>query len=195
MRDRDLMFGAVPQLATSVNDQIRENIYNLFRQYYPDLVFTKIKDSTSCNRVRGGSGKSCGSVSVYYAKIKSHISTGYRYVICVIPIDNYVPSHEKHLRDLNWISLQTRLLDVEYKIPAQIYKSSPEIIDYFSKIMFQLAKRDYSSTHYESISGAVGDCDLLLLHSKKNPERSNYPERVDLKSALDNFSTVISLRV
>lgn len=165
-------------IETSIENQLRNSVYQLFNDYYPNLQLTKIKDKD-------------GIHSVYYAKIKSQINIGFRYIVVTIPVDNFIPGYTQPLYGMKWNSFQTRILNQEYKMPIQSIKNpNKDVADYFSNLKFNQSSRQDIATYYKS---KMLECDLLLLHSLKNPDGSVYPQSIDLRSALDSYMCVVSM--
>lgn len=163
----------------NVTKQLQNNVYKLFNDYYPGLVLNKIKDI--------GEGK----YSLYYAKLITQITIGYRYIMVIIPIDNFVAGYSRPLNGMEWVSFQTRLIDAEYKIPQRhMPKPNEGVVDYYAKLKFKKTKKDDHHTYYTS-NHLV--CQLILLHNPKNPSQSVYPEEVDLGGALESFMCEVRL--
>lgn len=162
----------------SVDDQLKQNVYKLIIDLYPKLVCTKIKDVEM-------------KYSIYYAKIRTRLTIGYRYIVVIVPADKFIAGTQHPLSVLPWISFQTRVLNEEYKLTEQPH-SQPDkgVVDYCEKLKFHQEHRDETQTYYRS---NVLNCELLLLHNPKNPSASSYPPTVDLKSALDSFMCCVNI--
>lgn len=162
----------------NINEQLKQNVYKLINDLYPKLVCTKIKDVEM-------------KYSVYYAKIRTRLSIGYRYIVVIVPADKFIAGTQHPLKILPWISFQTRVLNEEYKLTEQMPPTPVDgVVDYCEKIKFHQQKRDETQTYYKS---NVFNCELLLMHNPKNPSSSAYPQTVDLKSALDSYMCCLSI--
>lgn len=88
-------------------DPKKDYIYNLFGEYfnYPKMV--KIKDVKN--------------YSMYGVKINISLGIEFRYILVFVDKDKYPVGYSQDFLKLNWIILQTRTLEDDYKIKVHDY--------------------------------------------------------------------------
>lgn len=150
----------------------RDNIYALFVKYFGDLTMHKIKDVQN--------------YSMYAAKIHCLLSTEYRYVIAFVNLDKLPLGNSEQLRNLQWISLQTRSLSDNHNIPIQNYKPRrmPEFMDRIHLVEHNQRQYTYHSQKLP--------LQITMLPRKKGD--MEYQPNGTIVSALETFSTVVSFR-
>jgi len=153
-----------------------EFLNNLFR----DFVFTK----TNLFDIPG--------FTSYVAKIHSYTDKK-RYVIVMIEKDfnsNFAPE-KAYIHQLNWISLQTRLLDDDPTINSQ--NVDHRFLDHRyidDKISLQSVSTTDNGTFYQCIL----PIEILLLNDKKKNTKYQYPDKLlDIRQALNTFQCIIKL--
>lgn len=152
-------------------DVKKEPSYSLIRSYFGNVKFFKLKDENN--------------MSIYICKIYSNTNEK-RYLIAIIPRDNFDVGTEKRLGALKWISFQTRVLPENYKIEAQNYtQKRSEIFE--SEL--ELIKRFKNRTEYRLKNGKY-PIKISLLHSKKG--LWEFQDTGALNSAIESYCTVIT---
>ena len=159
------------QLIDSGFDPQKDNVYNIFTEYFNNPVMTKVKD--------------VDKYSMYIAKIKAMLGNVYRYVIVFVDKDSNEVKGTKPLKDLPWVSFQTRSLEDYHDIPSHSYHvhKHPELM---AKI--KLTSRDEAKTVYSCEKLPIT---VTLLHTRKN-SRLQYQASGTVVSALETFQTIIS---
>jgi hypothetical protein len=98
-------------------DFLREEIYELFTDYFSNPTLTKIKDVEK--------------FSMYMVKIHAMLGVEYRYLILFVARDSSPPGTQISMSKLPWNVLQTRTLKDEHNIFTHGYV--PRIIDKLNK--------------------------------------------------------------
>ena len=162
---------------TSLDAQLKSNTYTIFREYYDGLIMTKIKD--------------VNSHSMYYAKIQSMLKSIKRYIIAVVPRDINVPGTQMMFKDIQWVSLQAREIEEDYKIEEQTYHPRAYALTQLNKIIIIKNKSQPHelSTAY-SIEYEQLPINLVMLHTSSS---TMYPNKLPLEWVLKEFKVVIVL--
>ena len=151
------------------SNPIKEYIYQMFADYYDNMKMTKIKDDEK--------------FSIYMARLQCLLLNERRFLIVVVPRDQFPPSYQQELATLRWVSLQIRNLEEEYPLSPQSYqmKRTPEF-----QRRLKVLERNTEVTTYK-----VEDlpCHISLLHTRNN--EYEYPNEGSLISALETFRTII----
>jgi hypothetical protein len=162
-------------MTTNLDTQLKHNTYVIFREYYDGLIMTKIKD--------------VNSYSMYYAKIQTMLKSVKRYIIAVIPQDINIPGTKKMFNDMEWVSLQAREIDEDYKLEQQIYHPSKYALAHLGKIILikNKSQPNEQSTAY-SIEYEQLPINVVMLHTSSS---TMYPNKLPLELALKEFKIVI----
>jgi len=151
----------------------KDYCYRIFAEYFDHMRLEKVRDEDK--------------LSIYMAKLPCMLLNEQRYVIAMVPRDNYPPSHQKMLDELQWVSLQTRNLTTEYPtMIRQTYELKRNGV-YEKRVMVR--SRSPEITIYD-----VEDLPLMvsLLHVRRN--EYEYPNEGMLNSALETFRTIIQFK-
>ena len=161
------------QLIDSGFDLQKENVYSLFTQYFEDPEMTKIKD--------------IDKYSMYMTKINALLGIEYRYVIAFINKDNDVINSKQSLRDLKWVSLQTRTLTDEHNLPAHSYFPK-RLIELDRKI--SLVSKDDKQYFYkvEQLPITI----TLLSKAKSKSNGFDYNSSGTIVVALETYQTIVN---
>lgn len=151
----------------------KDYIYKIICEYfdYPDLQ--KVKDDSQ--------------FSTYLCKASGSLINQQRYIIAITEKDNFSIGTRFNLKDLSWISFQTRTLSTKYeKVPTHFYTQKKKEPYTFP---IQGYKRDMKITNYEcpKINGLY----INLIHTKPN-DLWEYPPQGTVGSALETYQTVLS---
>lgn len=125
-----------------------------------------------------------GEYSIYMVRINHLLLNEKRFLILMSVKDNFPPFHIKPMSEINWISLQTRVLHNDY----------PDIITHsydlkrghlFETPLFIETRTNTLSTYKCQDLPIV----LSLLHTRNN--EYEYPNEGVLNSALETYRTII----
>lgn len=151
------------------SDPIKEYVYKLFADYYDNMVLYKIKDD--------------GNFSLYAAKLQCLLLNEDRYIIALIPRDNYPYMRQQNIGQLRWKCLQIRNLEEGYQLPKQAY-SQKRSNDYQRRIILQSRDNDITTYEVEELPVKIS-----LMH--KLGQKYEFPDRGTLVSALETFRTIV----
>ena len=163
------------ELIDSSYNPNKEGIYALFVKYFGDLEMTKIKDVKSNYR----------TYSMYAAKIYCGLTIQNRYVIIFVQGDKLPKGTTEQLKNLQWITLQTRSLTDNHTIPAQRYKPR-RMTEFMTKI--NMTKKDEKQFVYMAEKYPL---EIILLPKKKGLP---YQPKGSIVSALETYNTIISFQ-
>jgi hypothetical protein len=151
------------------SDPVKEYVYQLFTEYYDNMTLRKVKDDDK--------------FSVYMARLQCLLLNEQRYLIAVIPRDQFPPSHQKPLENLRWVSLQIRNLEEEYSIQPQTYNMK-RTQDFQRRIKVESRNENVTTYNVQDLP-----IKLSLLHTRG--QEYEYPNEGSLISALETFRTII----
>ena len=95
------------QVINQQYDPSKNHVYEAFVEYFNNPVLTKIKNVSD--------------FTVYMTKIHSMLGNSYRYLILFVPRDVNSTGEEKAMKDLEWVSLQTRTLEDQHDLKKHSY--------------------------------------------------------------------------
>ena len=148
---------------------VKEYTYRLFADYYDNMILYKVKDD--------------GDFSVYMARLQCLLLNEQRYLIALVPRDQFPPMYRQSLENLRWMSLQIRNLEEGYELEPQSYqmKRTP---DFQRRIKISTRDQDVSTYTIDDLPIQVS-----LLHMRG--QEYEYPNEGSLISALETFRTII----
>lgn len=151
------------------SDPVKEYTYRLFAEYYDDMMLHKIKDDNN--------------FSIYMAKLQCLLLNEQRYLIALVPRDQFPPMYRQSLGRLRWMSLQIRNLEEGYDLEPQSYqmKRTP---DFQRRIKINVRNSDVTTYTIDDLPVQVS-----LLHTRG--QEYEYPDEGTLISALETFRTII----
>lgn len=159
------------QVINPYYDPSKNNVYESFYEYFNNPVLTKIKN--------------VDNYTVYVARIHSMLGNAFRYLILFVERDVNITGTKKKMRELDWVSLQTRTLEDNHDLPSHSYtvRKTPGL----TKIIRIKEQNEQQSTY------TVDEYPLLvtLLHTRKN-NSYQYQPKGTLVSALETFQTIIN---
>ncbi|MBL4898349.1 MAG: hypothetical protein JKX76_01750 [Colwellia sp.] len=185
-----------------------EELYQEFIEYYGNPTLIKL----SVN----------GASSLYYAKVRSLIKVGHRYIIAIVSNDPYEVGNQMALSDLEWVAFQARELEQEIrgcgmfayepkrdsklvKCKITAVNRTPTATEYVPsdpKDIVSESKSVYGSKYQPSISAVDADdtCMLplkvtLIIEDDDSTENNVYkwPTNGNVAAALESFQTVVTL--
>ena len=156
---------------------------HILNQIFSSLVFTKVK--------------TVESFSLYFARLESSTLDGIRYVILAVPF-NRATRPRVNIGEVDWVSLQTRILTVDYPIEEQVldYKALDSRYPYGvgvegdGKIKLVLKSRDAQNTEYMVMNDSL-PIEVVLLHDPKKKSIYQYADSMELRQALSTFQCVL----
>lgn len=151
------------------SDPVKEHTYQLFTEYYDNMTLCKVKDENN--------------FSIYIARLQCLLLNEQRYLIALVPRDQFPPTYRQKLETLRWISLQIRNLEEIYDLEPQSYqmKRTP---DFQRRIKISERTPDVSTYTMDDLPVQVS-----LLHTRG--QEYEYPNEGSLISALETFRTII----
>lgn len=151
------------------SDPIKEYTYRLFADYYDNLIMEKVRDDDH--------------FSVYMARLQCLLLNEQRYIIALVPTDQYPPMRRQKLEDLRWVSLQIRNLEEGPEMQAQSYNMKRNT-DFQRRIKVSARNEDITTYTVDDLPVYVS-----LLHTRGN--EYEYPNEGSLISALETFRTIV----
>ena len=145
------------------------DIHNLTSTYFNNPIMIKLKDENN--------------ESYYFTKIQTQLLNSYRYIIAITPIDNHPINKRTYLKNIPWISLQTRTLKTKYDIPSITYYSNV-----FDDYHIQVIDRKKTYTTYTS-----NDFPIQIHVLVTSTNLFEYPEHATLSNALEKYQTLINI--
>lgn len=150
-------------------DPSKENIYELFTQYFNNPVMTKIKD--------------IDQFSMYMTKIHAILGIEFRFLIVFIFHDIVPIGNQEKLQNLKWISLQTRTLKEDKNLSHHSYVPR-RLADLDKKIT--LIKQDTRQYIYQ-----VENMPLIITLLPKT-KGLDYTSSGSVVSALETYQTIVN---
>lgn len=154
-----------------VYNPVHAQIYEEFSKYFNHPKMTKINDDNG--------------YSVYMTKTYCLLSTECRYIVAIIPKDSVPVGATEKLIELPWVSLQTRTLPINHKIPSHSY--TPTRAGFLNKVIDRTVKQENSSTY----SCAELPITITLLYPRNNS--TEYQNKGTIPAALETYQTIITL--
>lgn len=149
-----------------------DDIYKYFCEYFGDPSMIKHKDVEN--------------YSMYICKMYCLLNRTCKYVICMVDKNDLRIGDTRSLSSLQWVNLQTRVLDDNIKVKSHEYhpEAKGPLLARINKI--------------ESVEGFCRyDCELpieiILLHTEKNDENV-YQSSGSVISALETYNTIVTFK-
>lgn len=150
----------------------QQYFYDILVEYYDNPIFYKIKDEND--------------ISVFGVQVPSLLLNENHYLICTCPKN---PNNALHLRDIPWLSFQTRTSENEMyaNLPKIQYKKKKE-----SKFQLPLhvVSRDKKVSTYKT--DKITPLEVNLLHVKGI--EYEYANEGTLQTALETFQTILQIK-
>lgn len=151
----------------------KESLYEDFDNYFNHPIMTKIKN--------------VNDLSMYMTKTYCLLTNECRYIVAFVRVDHNSVSTRKALKELSWVSLQTRTLSDQHTLPPHDYQ--PRATGPLNKIITRVKIEDGASTYH---------CDDLpivvtLLHTKSD-SKMEYQPKGNVIAALETYQTIVTLR-
>lgn len=168
-------------------------IYSTFNKIYGNLEFTKVRNTT-INDI---------PLSVYYCHLDCMLCLEKRYIIVLSPIDLIENNKTNKLRDIKWISFQTRTFKEEINMDLKPQSlptiSFDKLSDRERKIMheeFDLSDKKKKEDKIIDRSVYIAKnlpLRLDLLHRGKNSTEYDYALTVSLIAALETYNCTVNM--
>ena len=129
--------------------------------------------------------KNTENTSIYSAYNQNQLIAKKQFIIATCKLDNNLVGTSKHLKDLSWISFQTRMLDLELLNHIAFTYLPKRNNKYMSPL--SIHKREKLISAYLC---PEYDCIVSLLHDNENVYE--YPDHGTLNQALESFKTIIT---
>ena len=155
----------------SVVDNLSE-IHNYMVQYFDNPILTKNEEK--------------GISSIYYAKVNTGLMLDNKYLVVIMNRDPSPIGTKKKLSEMNWISLQTRIIRDNFNCDKFSYR--PKKDKPFTDIIRMKEKNDkmviYHHTSFKNLN-------ITLLYVDKT--QVQYPPQGTLTAALETYKTVLTI--
>jgi hypothetical protein len=148
----------------------KDYVYTLFVNYFNNPTMTKIKNINN-------------NYSMYGCKVYCLLSKECRYIIAITYMDTYSFGTVEELKNIKWISLQTRTLSEQYNVETHVYE--PKAEGHLATGITRV-KKDNNSSTYESNELPII---ITLLHTQK---KSNYQDKGTIVVALETWETIVT---
>ena len=149
----------------------KDKMYTAFDNYFNHPVMVKIKD--------------VNNHSMYMTKTACLLSNECRYIISFLPKDDSPIGSKENMKNLRWVSLQTRSLPDKHDLHSHGYQPKRE--GSLNVLIIRTSVTAEASTYKcESFPLIV-----TLLHKKTE---NDYQPRGNIIAALETYSTIITLQ-
>lgn len=149
----------------------KDYTYKLIASYFDNPTTKKINKDDS-------------KFSIYMAKFPCLLLNEQRYLVAVVPKDNFPPGHFERLDNLRWVSLQVRnLTEPHPDLPLHNYEQKQDDI-YDKAITIESRSKQISVYVVEDLPLKIS-----LLHTKGF--EYEYPNEGTLVAALETFRTIL----
>lgn len=149
----------------------KDMLYELFDTYFNHPTMTKIKD--------------VDRYSVYMCKTYCLLSNECRYIVCFVNIDSFPKNTQVKLKDMRWVSIQTRTLTDNHKIPPHNYQ--PRRFEPLNVAIERVKTEEEASTYTCQSLPLI----ITLLHGKNGS--TEYQAKGNVVSAIETYNTIITL--
>lgn len=148
------------------------SIYNFFSYYF---------DNPQMRRIREVNG-----MVLFGCRIPTHMTVNSKYIIATIESSRAPRGDMVTLDQIDWVSLQTRILEDKYQVPVHKYTDKT---DNQSMAPIKVFEKSDSMFKYscESMPGLV----IALLFSKS--QTRVYADSGNLKTAIETYNTVFTV--
>lgn len=146
----------------------------VFYDIFKDLTFTKLK--------------TVDGFAMYAALTQSFLVNGFYYVILLVPL-NKAYHDTATIFQLDWSSLQTRVLQEKYSIQEQNLDTKIFDTRYAGKLPMKMISRTEKYTSYSPVHDIP--VEVSLLHDSKRKTIYQYGDDMDLRHALKTFMCVV----
>jgi hypothetical protein len=154
-------------------DPSKNIVYEAFTDYFNNPLLTKIKN--------------VNNYTVYMAKIHAMLGNAYRYLVLFVDRDVNMFGTTKDMKELTWISLQTRTLEDQHNIKSHNYQ--PEQKPPLNQ-KINIQNQNETQSTYNSVDFPLV---ITLLHTRKNNSYQYQPTGT-IVSAIETFQTIINFR-
>lgn len=150
----------------------KDEMYQAFTEYFNNPTMSKIKN--------------VDRYSMYMSKTYCLLSNECRYIIAFVLQDSFSIGSYEELRNLRWVSLQTRELSDNHNLPPHAYNAVAQ--GPLSTIIIR-TKMDENSSTYSCEKFPIT---ITLLNSvKKNS--SVYQNKGTIIAALETYNTIVTV--
>ena len=157
-------------------DPQKDSIYEMFTDYFNNPTLIKSKDD--------------GNHSMYLCKLYCLLNRECRYIIVFTEKDSSYPGTMEELRNLKWVSLQTRTLPDNYENSVDIVHGyEPKNTGPLMALIEKVSVNEKVSTYHCKELPLV----ITLLHTKKNTADA-YHMTGRIVKALETFQTIITFK-
>ncbi len=154
-------------------DNMLEILYTNLDIYFNHPIMFKTKDTND--------------YSVYMCKLYCLLSKHCRYIIAIVLNDGHPLKTQQKLKNLKWVSLQTRTLKDQHDLPSHNYQPSKS--NFINKNIIRVEISDKKST-YKCKDLPI---EILLLHKQEKDHNTEYQNDGTVVAALETFETIINL--
>jgi hypothetical protein len=148
------------------------NIYSFFVYYFDNPLMKRIK--------------TVGNQYLYACKVPTLLVKDKKYIIAIVDINKSPKNQTITLDQINWSTLQIRVLDENYDAPIHGYIDKNDEIS-----LSQISIREKNDKMYRYSSVKLPSLKIYLVFSKN--QTRNFSDSGTLKVAIEMFSTIFSL--
>ena len=150
-----------------------ENVYNFFIDYFNNPILQKIRDNEK--------------YSIYMSKTMCMLSTECRYIIVIVHKNEFPIGNRDELRNLKWVSFQTRTLQSQIDCGSHAYIPSKDgpLMDIINR-----TNENKTSCLYEAETIPVI---ITLLFTKRN-DANVYQPKGTIIHALETYNTIVTFK-
>jgi len=131
--------------------------------------------------------KDTKNYSIYMCKLYCLLSEHCRYIIAIVSHDAHPLNTQQKLKNLRWVSLQTRTLKDQHDLPSHNYQPSKD--NSINKTITRVEITDKKST-YKCEDLPI---EISLLHNQEKDYTTEYQDTGTIVAALETFETVITV--
>jgi hypothetical protein len=150
---------------------VNEHLYSLFVAYFANPTLTKIKNQAQ--------------FSMYAVKFFCLLSKECRYLILFTSINSYTIGSVDEMKNIKWVSLQTRTLFEQFDCLTHSYSPSS------SSPLNVLIERNKITDEASFYSCPTFPITITLLHTKQK-DKLSYQNSGTIIAALETFETIIT---
>jgi hypothetical protein len=154
-----------------IDDEVEHtSLLDYFDDYFNHPTLYKIKDIDI-------------KFSLYMVKTYCLLNTQCRYIIMIVPFDTNSVNFPLKMRDVDWVSLQTRELSENHKIPSHNYQPSS---------FLPLNKKIERIEQNESMSTYICKDYPLTIKLLQKKGMNEFQSKGTIITALETYQTIIT---
>jgi hypothetical protein len=153
----------------------KSTIYDFFVYYFGNPQMKRIKQVN-------------GEI-LYGCRIPSHLLVNMKYIIATVDDASAPHGDQVTLDQIQWTSLQTRVLDEKFAVPMHKYDSMTKT-DHRVSSQIKIVKKSDTIYTYDCAEFPVLVCSLLYAKTQTRV----YADTGNLRVAIENFNTIFTFK-